>query len=152
MRRADIAEAAAAVLAGEGHEGETYALTGPEAFTLAEAAEMITRLDGPRDPLPPRDGRGGLRVAGRVRRPGLALEAWVSTYTSIAAGDLEAVSDDSIAGSRDPGPGTLADILHGRGGTRGDQARIGAPSARAQSQARHIAPSWTRRSSSTTSR
>jgi hypothetical protein len=29
-----------------------------------------------------------------VRRPGLEVEAWISTYTGIASGELAAVTDD----------------------------------------------------------
>nr|WP_296072279.1 SDR family oxidoreductase [uncultured Actinoplanes sp.] len=43
--RADFAEAAAAVLAGEGHEGKVYELGG-DAFTLAELAAEISRQSG----------------------------------------------------------------------------------------------------------
>ena len=42
----DVAEAAAAVLTGEGHEGRTYTLTGPEALTFAEAAAVIGEETG----------------------------------------------------------------------------------------------------------
>jgi len=42
--RADFAEAAAAVLAGPGHEDSTYELGGDTGFTLAELAEELTRL------------------------------------------------------------------------------------------------------------
>ena len=44
--RADYAEAAAAVLTGEGHEGQTYELGGDEAFTLADLAAEISRQSG----------------------------------------------------------------------------------------------------------
>jgi len=43
--RADYAEAAAAVLAGDGHEGKVYELGG-EAFTLSELAAEIARQSG----------------------------------------------------------------------------------------------------------
>ena len=43
--RADLAEAAAAVLAGEGHENHVYELGGP-AFTLAELAAETSRQSG----------------------------------------------------------------------------------------------------------
>ena len=43
--RADYAEAAASVLAGEGHEGRVYELGG-EPFTLAELAAEISRQSG----------------------------------------------------------------------------------------------------------
>jgi NAD(P)H dehydrogenase (quinone) len=46
--RADFAQAAAAVLAGPGHEGATYELGGDPGFTLAELADEIGRLSGRR--------------------------------------------------------------------------------------------------------
>jgi len=44
--RADYAEAAAAVLAGGGHEGRTYELAGDEAWTLSDLAAEISRQTG----------------------------------------------------------------------------------------------------------
>ena len=44
--RADYAEAAAAVLIGDGHEGRTYELAGDEAHTLADLAAEISRQTG----------------------------------------------------------------------------------------------------------
>ena len=38
----DIAEAAATVLTGPGHEGKIYPLTGPEALSMAEVAEKLS--------------------------------------------------------------------------------------------------------------
>ncbi|GGV80704.1 MULTISPECIES: SDR family oxidoreductase [Streptomyces] len=46
--RADYAEAAAVVLAGEGHVGQVYELGGDEAFTLAELAAAISAATGKR--------------------------------------------------------------------------------------------------------
>ncbi|QKZ05205.1 SDR family oxidoreductase [Pseudomonas eucalypticola] len=46
--RADYAEAAAVVLAGEGHEGKTYELAGDSSYTLTElAAEVSRQADKP---------------------------------------------------------------------------------------------------------
>ncbi len=44
--RADYAEAAAVVLAGEGHAGKAYELAGDEAFTLAEWAAALSAAAG----------------------------------------------------------------------------------------------------------
>ncbi len=44
--RADYAEAAVAVLTGEGHKGETYELAGDKAYTLSELAAEISRQSG----------------------------------------------------------------------------------------------------------
>ena len=46
VARDDIAEVAVAVLLGEGHDGRTYDVTGPEAVTLYQAAEDLTRVIG----------------------------------------------------------------------------------------------------------
>lgn len=44
--RADLAIAAGAVIAGEGHEGKIYELGGDVAFTMPELAEVISRESG----------------------------------------------------------------------------------------------------------
>lgn len=42
----DIAEVAAAVLTGSGHEGKTYPITGPEALTMAQVSEKLSSATG----------------------------------------------------------------------------------------------------------
>jgi NAD(P)H dehydrogenase (quinone) len=42
----DVASIAAAVLTGEGHEDETYVLTGPEALTFADVAARVSAVFG----------------------------------------------------------------------------------------------------------
>jgi uncharacterized protein YbjT (DUF2867 family) len=44
----DVAEVAARILTGSGHEGKAYPLTGPAAFTMAEVAEKLTAATGKR--------------------------------------------------------------------------------------------------------
>lgn len=44
--RDDYAQAAAVVLAGQGHEGHVYELGGDTSFTLAEFAELLKELSG----------------------------------------------------------------------------------------------------------
>jgi len=44
----DIAEVAAAVLTGSGHEGAIYPLTGPEALSMADVAEKLSAATGNR--------------------------------------------------------------------------------------------------------
>jgi NAD(P)H dehydrogenase (quinone) len=95
VARADVARVAAQVLRDPGaHAGAVYDLTGPEAFTLAEAASVITRVTG-------RDVRfhdETVDEAYESRRrwdaPQWQYDAWVSTYTAIASGELAAVSRD----------------------------------------------------------
>ncbi|MFC7000008.1 SDR family oxidoreductase [Rufibacter roseus] len=65
--REDFADAAVAVLTGEGHQGKTYELAGDEAFTLAEYAAEISRQTGkdiPYKNLPPADYAAALASFG----------------------------------------------------------------------------------------
>ena len=93
VARDDVAEVATAVLTGDGHEDQTYDLTGPEAFTLAGAAEEIARASGRLVTFE----NETVEEAYASRRPSGAadfeIDGWVSTYTAIAAGELDAVSD-----------------------------------------------------------
>ena len=71
---------AAVLLTRDGHDGATYDLTGPEAFSLAEAAEELTRFTGRRSGMCPRPTRRRTRhghttapSTGRSPRLGLLL-------------------------------------------------------------------------------
>jgi NAD(P)H dehydrogenase (quinone) len=91
----DVAEAAAAVLRSyASHAGKAYDLTGPEAVTLTEAAAIVSEVTG----RPTRFHNETLEEAYASRTvydaPDWQVEAWVSTYTSIASGELSTVSDD----------------------------------------------------------
>ncbi|HZB48136.1 MAG TPA: SDR family oxidoreductase [Mycobacteriales bacterium] len=93
VARSDVADAVAELLAGTGHDGQVYDLTGPEALSLAEAAAIMSRRSG--RSIVFRDQTLAQAYASRASygAPDWQVEAWVSTYTSIAAGDLAAVSD-----------------------------------------------------------
>jgi uncharacterized protein YbjT (DUF2867 family) len=94
VARDDVAAVAAAVLADpSGHVGATYDLTGPEALTLAEVADLVTEVTGS----PTRFVDETLPEAYASRAsygaPDWQVDAWVSTYTAIAAGEVSAVSN-----------------------------------------------------------
>ena len=112
----DIAEVAVAVLTDPGpHAGATYELTGPAALTMAEGAAALAAATGRPIRYHGGDGGGGVRVAGGLRRARMAGDAWVTTYTAIAAGDLEHVSGDveRLTGHQ---PRSLTDVLRPRPG------------------------------------
>ncbi|MFJ4963764.1 SDR family oxidoreductase [Streptomyces sp. NPDC088729] len=94
VAHADIADAVAAVLLDEStdHDGRVYDLTGPEALTLAEAAEQLSRAAGRTVRYEPES-----REAAYASRAGQAEEwevaGWVTSYEAIARGELAAVSD-----------------------------------------------------------
>ena len=110
VARDDIADVALAALLSDEHAGAAYELSGGEAFTMAEAAEIITRETG-------REVRfvnETLEEARESRRPSGApdweIEGWVTTYAAIAAGELDVVTDhvERIAGHP---PMTLVELL-----------------------------------------
>ena len=95
VARADVARAAVAVLRDPDlHRDRTYELTGPAALTLAEAAAVVSETTG----RPTRFEHESVAQAYASRAsygaPDWQVEAWVSTYTAIASGELAAVSDD----------------------------------------------------------
>jgi uncharacterized protein YbjT (DUF2867 family) len=95
VARADVARVAVSVLLDpEAHRAATYDLTGPESVTLTEAAVVIGEATG-------REARfhdETVDEAYASRRtwdaPDWQYDAWVSTYTAIAAGEVETVTDD----------------------------------------------------------
>ncbi len=97
VARADVADVAAAVLhAPEDHIGAVYELTGPEALTMAEVAARAGALLG-RDLRYEEETLQEAYASRRAAYPDAAefeLDAWVSTYTSIADGSMSAVTAD----------------------------------------------------------
>jgi NAD(P)H dehydrogenase (quinone) len=97
VARADVAEVAAEVLrsAGNGvHDGATYDVTGPEALTLAEVAGEIAAASG--KPVSFFDETEEEAYASRAKfnAPAFEVEGWVTSYQSIAAGEMSSVSRD----------------------------------------------------------
>lgn len=91
----DIAAAACSVLrAPQEHAQATYSLTGPEAISLAEGARVMTEVLGRRFEF--RDETLEEAYASRASygAPDWQVDAWVSTYTAIASGELAGVTDD----------------------------------------------------------
>jgi NAD(P)H dehydrogenase (quinone) len=91
----DIADVAAAVLLSpEDHRDRTYDLTGPEALDLHEAAAAVTEVTGRAVTYQPETLEEAYASRVSYGAPDWQVEAWVSTYTAIAAGELADVSDD----------------------------------------------------------
>jgi uncharacterized protein YbjT (DUF2867 family) len=91
----DIADAATAVLLDpDAHAGATYSLTGPEALTLAEVADILTRAQGRTVTYHPETVPEAYASRASYGAPDWQVDAWVSTYTAIAAGELAGVTRD----------------------------------------------------------
>jgi uncharacterized protein YbjT (DUF2867 family) len=95
VSRSDVAATAVAVLLDpSAHADAAYDLTGPEALTMAEVAEKISAVRG--HPVRFVDETVDEAYVSRAAfgAPRWQVDAWVSTYTSIASGDLAVVSTD----------------------------------------------------------
>jgi NAD(P)H dehydrogenase (quinone) len=111
VTRDDIADVAVAVLLDQGrHDGRTYDMTGPEAFTLAEAAAELSRVAGRPVGYHAETLEEAYASRASYGAPGWEVDGWVTTYAAIANGDLEQVSGDVAAVAGHP-PTTLAEFL-----------------------------------------
>jgi uncharacterized protein YbjT (DUF2867 family) len=93
VARDDIAEVAVAVLLGEGHDGRTYDVTGPEAITLGEAAEELSRASGRRISYHPETLEEAYASRASYGAPEWKVEGWVTSYAAVATGEMDVVSD-----------------------------------------------------------
>jgi NAD(P)H dehydrogenase (quinone) len=111
VSRDDVAAAAAAVLSHPGaHVGSTYHLTGRESLTLTEYAAVLSDHLGREIGYHEETVEEAYASRRRWEAPQWQYDAWVSTYTAIARGECDGVSDDvrTLTGRR---PKTLADLL-----------------------------------------
>jgi len=107
----DVASAVTAVLlASVAHEGRTYSLTGPEALTLTEAAATMSRVLGRHYAFVDETVEEAYASRAVYGAPDWQLDAWVSTYTAIASGELAGVTQDVERLTGHP-PRSLADLL-----------------------------------------
>jgi NAD(P)H dehydrogenase (quinone) len=112
VARDDIADVAVAVLTGDagGHDGRTYDMTGPEALTMAEIAEELSRASGRAVGYHAETLEEAYASRAVYGAPDWEVAGWVTTYVAVANGDLEAVSGDVAALAGHP-PVGLADWL-----------------------------------------
>jgi len=95
VSRDDLADVGAAVLLDDSMtlDGQALDVTGPEALSMAEAAEVLAGITG----LPAEFRDQTVEEAWATRRPSghpdWEIEGWVTSYLAIAAGELAAVTD-----------------------------------------------------------
>jgi uncharacterized protein YbjT (DUF2867 family) len=112
----DIADAATAVLLAPGaHVNATYPLTGPAALTLEEVAAILSAETGRRISYHPETVPEAYESRAVYGAPDWQVDAWVTTYTAIAAGELAEVTDD-VARLSGHAATSLAELLR-RGGS-----------------------------------
>jgi NAD(P)H dehydrogenase (quinone) len=110
VARDDVADVAVAVLLGDGHDGRTYDVTGPEAFTLHRAAEELSRATGRTVAYHPETLEEAYASRAGYGAPHWEVTGWVTTYAAIAAGELDVVSDTVATVAGRP-PMGLAEFL-----------------------------------------
>ncbi|MER7519559.1 SDR family oxidoreductase [Streptomyces sp. NPDC126499] len=106
----DIADAASAVLLGEGHDGATYDMTGPEALSFDEVAAALTRACGRTITYRPETREEAYASRAVYDAPEWEVEGWVTSYEAVAAGEMDDVSDDVRTLTGHP-PQSFADFL-----------------------------------------
>jgi NAD(P)H dehydrogenase (quinone) len=95
VTRADVAHVAATVLRTfTAYVNATYELTGPEAITMEEVAQVLSAHTGRSIRYHDETVEEAYESRRRWDAPDWQYDAWVSTYTSIAAGELRRVTDD----------------------------------------------------------
>ncbi|SNS68513.1 Uncharacterized conserved protein YbjT, contains NAD(P)-binding and DUF2867 domains [Geodermatophilus pulveris] len=114
VARDDVAEVAAVVLRDPGaHVGRTHDLTGPAALTLAEVADTLTAATGRAVTYHAETVQEAYASRAATGAPDWQVDAWVSTYTAIAAGEMAAVST-AVADVTGRPPRSPADLLRDR--------------------------------------
>ncbi|HEX4731344.1 MAG TPA: SDR family oxidoreductase, partial [Solirubrobacterales bacterium] len=95
VSRDDVAAVAVEVLAAPGsHDGKTYGLTGPDLFTLTEAAERMAAYTGEPYSYVVETNEEAWASRRPTGAPDWMIEGWISTYVAIADGSLDRVTDD----------------------------------------------------------
>ena len=93
VAREDVAQVVAAVLVGQGHEDQTYDVTGPDAFGIAEAAARLSALTDRTvryEEETPEAGRQWRAATGAAEHE---VDVWIGSYLAMASGELSATSD-----------------------------------------------------------
>ena len=95
VAREDIARCAVAVLRDPAvHAGFTYNLTGPEDISLGQAAEVLTAATDRTVTFHNETVEEAYGSRAHYGAPKWQVDAWVSTYTAIAAGELAGPTAD----------------------------------------------------------
>ena len=93
VSRADVAAVTAAVVAGDDRDGQAHDITGREALSLGEVAATLAAASGKQVEYVDETLEQARASRASYGAPDWQVEAWISTYTAIAAGELAAISD-----------------------------------------------------------
>jgi uncharacterized protein YbjT (DUF2867 family) len=110
VARDDIAAVVAELLTSDSHDGRSYDITGGQALTFAEIAAELSRLTGREITYKDETMEEAWASRAVYGAPDWMVEAWISTYTAVARGDLDQVTD-TVARFTGREPLTLADAV-----------------------------------------
>ncbi len=111
VAREDVARVALTTLLDpEAHRGVSYDLTGPESLSFSEIAATIAEVTGRDVTFHDETVEEAYASRASYGAPPWQLDAWVSTYTAVRAGELDVVTDDveRVTGRR---PLSLRELL-----------------------------------------
>ncbi len=108
--RPELADVIAAALTKPGHDGKIYNITTPESVSMRELAQIASQVTGEiydYDPISDDEWVQRWKAQGR---PEWALEAGLSSYEALRAGELDVVSEDyeKVTGQK---AATIAQII-----------------------------------------
>ncbi len=93
--RSELAEAIAVILSDPAHDGRSLVtITGPEAVSLAELAAIASNVTGDAYRYEPLDRAEWIESRRRLGRQEWAIDAGISYYDGVAAGEADVVSGD----------------------------------------------------------
>jgi NAD(P)H dehydrogenase (quinone) len=90
--RPELADVIAAALTGSGHEGRIYNITTPESVSLRELAQIASKVTGESYDYAPISDDQWIERWKEQGRPEWALEAGLTSYQALRAGELDVVS------------------------------------------------------------
>lgn len=93
VARDDVADVAAAILTGDGHSGMSYDVTGPRAFTMREAAQLLSAATGTNITYHPETLDEAYASRASYGAADWEVDGWVTSYAAIATGELDVVTD-----------------------------------------------------------
>lgn len=101
--RDDVAAAVTVMLTEADHTGKIYELTGPDALTLLQVADELTRATGKVVRYENETLEEAQSSRAKYGAPDWEVEGWITTYTAVAAGEMDVITDDvKMLTGRDP--------------------------------------------------
>jgi len=92
--RSELADVIAAALTDPGHEGRIYNITTPESVSMRELAQIASKVTGESYGYAPISDDEWIERWRAQGRPEWALEAGLTSYEALRAGELDVVSGD----------------------------------------------------------